>query len=97
MGYDNHHHGPPLTWKMILLITNNLVRIYKYIVHLKILENIVWRTGIGTPSLRPGPPQGKFQGAERGVLISSMKRRAKFMELMSTPNGATHWQQFYIK
>jgi hypothetical protein len=27
--------------------------------------NIVWRTGIGTPSLRPGFPQGKFQGAER--------------------------------
>ena len=35
-------------------------------------QNIVFRTGIGTPSLRPGFPQGKFQGAERGVLISPM-------------------------
>ena len=35
-------------------------------------QNIVRRTGIGTPSLRPGFPQGKFQGAERGVLISPM-------------------------
>ena len=35
-------------------------------------QNIVRRAGIGTPSLRPGFPQGKFQGAERGVRISTM-------------------------
>jgi len=50
--------------------------------------NIVWRTGIGTPSLRSQPPAGKIpRSGERF-------RFGKFMELMSTPNRAT--QEFYI-
>ena len=40
--------------------------------------NIVLRIGIGIPSLRPGLPQGKFQGAERGVLMNSPKRTGNF-------------------
>ena len=53
-------------------------------------QNIVRRAGIGTPSLRPGFPQGKFQDHE----LPEAKRRAKLMVLMSTPNGVT--QEFYV-
>jgi len=47
----------------------------------------------------PGPPAGKIpRSGERCAHqfheLPEAKRRAKFMELMSTPNGAT--QEFYI-